>query len=425
MTLRSAMISPRWTIALALVAAALGGAVGCDAPEAQFKLNRVYTLSQEAVNDTQLGERTQDVADVLAAMFGTPDEPHVPALEDIDTAAVLDVDRLRMAAGPVSSDEHGNPRGLYREHCAHCHGVTGDGMGPTAAFLNPYPRDYRKGQYKFKSTPVGSRPTHEDLRKIVIDGIPGTAMPSFKLLAADEVDALVHYVKYLSIRGEVERALVSTTLSELDAKDRLINLKLKEATEEEKQELFAGQVAIIKDAAATSFGLWSQAEENVTPVPGKPETSLSKEESIARGREVFYTVANCNKCHGDAALGDGQTTDFDEWTKELAPDNPELLERYLAVGALEPRNIRPRNLRQGIYRGGRRPIDIYWRVMNGIEGTPMPGLAPNVLKEGDPPDPKKLTQEDVWHLIEYVRHLPYEPISQGRAHAPSLQRDRN
>ena len=29
---------------------------------------------------------------------------------------------------------------LYREHCAHCHGISGDGVGPTAVFLNPYPR---------------------------------------------------------------------------------------------------------------------------------------------------------------------------------------------------------------------------------------------------------------------------------------------
>lgn len=410
--------------AVALLAA-LVGSLGCGAPEAEFKLNRVYTLNQEIASGTKLGDRTQDVADVLAAMFGTPDEPHIPSIADVDATAVLSADRLKMAAGPVGSDEQGNPRGLYREHCAHCHGVTGDGIGPTAAFLNPYPRDYRKGQYKFKSTPVGSRPTHEDLRKILIEGIPGTAMPSFKLLPADEVDALVHYVKYLSIRGEVERALVSSTLSELDEKDRVIDLELKNSTDESKKELFSAQLALIKDAATNSINAWAQASEAITPIAAKPEITLSREESIARGREVFYNVANCNKCHGDSALGDGQVTDYDEWTKELAPDQPQLLAKYLEVGALEPRNIRPRNLRQGIYRGGRRPIDLYWRVINGIEGTPMPGLGPNVLKEGEAPDPKKLTQEDVWHLIEYVRSMPYESISQGKEHAPEFQRDRN
>src|SRR5687768_18182134 len=150
-------------------------------------------------------------------MFGTPDEPAIPvltgagaeALDAVDLTPLFDLPRLKLAAGPVGSDELGNARGLYREHCAHCHGITGDGYGPTATFLNPYPRDYRPGKYKFKSTPVGSKPTHEDLTKIVYDGIPGTAMPSFKLLPADELDALVHYVKYLSIRGETERTLLT------------------------------------------------------------------------------------------------------------------------------------------------------------------------------------------------------------------------
>ena len=104
----------------------------------------------------------------------------------------------------MGSDANDRAVGLYREHCAHCHGITGDGVGPTATFLNPYPRDYRKGQFKFKSTPVGQKPTHADLKKIVFDGVPGTAMPSFKLLPDLEVEALVDYVKYLAIRGEVE-----------------------------------------------------------------------------------------------------------------------------------------------------------------------------------------------------------------------------
>src|SRR5690606_36005256 len=261
---RSMFLRPTLMTSLTL-AAVLLAAVGCGAPEAQFKLNRPFILKTETEAGAQLGDRTEDVADILAAMFGTPDAPHVPALPEFDTSTVLNINRLDMAAGPVESDQQGNPRGLYREHCAHCHGITGDGLGPTAAFLNPYPRDYRKGQYKFKSTPIGSRPTHDDLRRILTEGIPGTAMPSFKLLPADELDALVHYVKYLSIRGEVERALVTNTLSELDESDRLIDLKLKEASDDEQQELFAGQLALIKDVANTSFEAWARADSQVTP----------------------------------------------------------------------------------------------------------------------------------------------------------------
>jgi mono/diheme cytochrome c family protein len=419
---------------LALPAFGLCAAIaGCGQPTANFKTNLQYSLNQELQNNAKLGDRGQDIADALAAMFGTPDEPHIPALPELDpetnkplTSTVLDIDRLNMAAGRVLSDKHGKVQGLYREHCVHCHGITGDGQGPTAAFLNPYPRDYRSGKYKFKSTPVGSRPTHEDLRKTLIEGIPGTAMPSFKLLPADELDALVHYVKYLSIRGEVERSLITTTLSDLSEGDRLIDSQLKDSSDPAKVEAYTGQVNVLKDAATAAFTAWAQAAENITAIKRtEPEVKLTKEQSIARGREIFYTLGGCVKCHGDSALGDGQTTDFDDWTKELQPDKPELLKQYLAVGALEPRNIRPRNLRQGIYRGGRRPIDIYWRVMNGIEGTPMPKLSSTVLQPGEDPDPKKISQDDVWHLIEYVRNMPYEAISQGGEHAPNVQRDRN
>ena len=80
-----------------------------------------------------------------APRLGTPDEPEFPAVKDAEGAEIQIVERrrLKMAAGPFGKDEDGNPRGLYRQHCAHCHGVTGDGAGATAAFLNPYPRDYR------------------------------------------------------------------------------------------------------------------------------------------------------------------------------------------------------------------------------------------------------------------------------------------
>ena len=48
----------------------------------------------------------------------------------------------------------------------------------------------------------------------------------------------------------------------------------------------------------------------------------------------------------------------------------------IAETLYDPRNAIPRNLRKGIYRGGRRRIDIFWKIYTGIAGTPMPGLGP-------------------------------------------------
>jgi mono/diheme cytochrome c family protein len=332
-------------------------------------------------------------------------------MEGVEIGKIMSLARLRLAAGPVGSDEHGNARGLYREHCAHCHGVTGDGAGPTAAFLNPYPRDYRKGQFKFKSTPVGQKPTHADLKKIVLEGVPGTAMPSFKLLPDLEVEALIDYVKYLSLRGEVERALLRATV-ELDEGKRLVVVLDKNAKAEEKaaqQE----QVAAIKEIVSGVLGRWEGAAAAVVAIPARPDIKEKDKlaASIQRGRTLFYgTVANCVKCHGDSALGDGQATDYDEWAKEFIGDGKDrkLVAQFEAKGLLPPRTIRPRNLRLGVYRGGLRPIDHYWRIKNGIEGTPMP--ASTMKPEGDP-NAKGLTPDDIWDLVNYVRSLPYESIN--------------
>lgn len=393
------------------VAALLAVVSGCGSPPAQFVRYETYAHKIASESDVSFSrQQREDIDTALVALFGTPDDPALPALEGADASAVMNLTRLKMAAGPVASDASGNIRGLYREHCAHCHGITGDGAGPTAAFLNPYPRDYRKGQFKFKSTPIGFRPTHPDLKKIVLDGVPGTAMPAFRLLPDLEVEALVDYVKYLAIRGEVERGLIHATV-ELDEDQRLFTIVPETASAEQKaaqQE----QLAYVKEIAANVIGRWEAAAAAVTEVP--PRSAMSHEElaaSVRRGRELFYgTVANCVKCHGDSALGDGQTTDYDEWFKEFIGDGKDLrlVSTYMSKGMPPPRTIMPRNLRHGVYRGGMRPVDIYWRIRNGIEGTPMPGAS--MKPEGDP-HAKGLTTDDIWDLVNYVQSLPYEPIS--------------
>ncbi|MCR9115610.1 MAG: cytochrome c, partial [bacterium] len=275
-----------------------------------------------------------------------------------------------------------------------------------------YPRDFRSGRFKFTSTPVGKKPTDEDLRKTLMEGIEGTAMPSFKLLAEEEFTAALNYLKYLSIRGEVERRLIYE-LAQLDAQEgeRLIDLSLRETEPDD----FKDQEEIIKETVASVAKTWRDAEESVTEVPDQIVDVRSNEEIrdlVERGRQLFHgDVAACSKCHGALALGDGQTTDYDEWTKELEPENEEALAEYLSAGALTPRNIIPRNLRLGVYRGGRRPQDLYWRIANGIEGTPMPAA---LLKADDaPPEVQGLNTEDVRALIEYVRSLPYEEINRA------------
>ena len=392
----------RFGLCLALAA----GMLGCDNEPPRFHLDMVWIRNNDDPEDAFQPGQLQNLSNILSATFGTPDEPYVLQDAGIGMGKLVNSDLLKMAAGPVWSDQQGKAHGLYRKHCAHCHGVSGDGAGPTAAYLNPYPRDYRRGIFKFKSTPKGEKPTDSDLEKTLREGIPGTAMPSFDLLADDEIVSLVDYVKFLAIRGEVERNLV-LELSDLEAGEWLVSPE----TPEDGMELIQSTVSFVVDR-------WGRAESKVAipvacPSSADPRTATAEEmeQSITRGYHLFHgVVANCFSCHGQTALGDGQLDLYDDWTEELQPkDSKRHAELMSLAQRPQPvRNLRPRNLRLGVYRGGRRPLDIYWRLINGIDGAKMPQV-PLV----DPNDPEKpgLNDSDLWDLINYVRSLPYETLS--------------
>ncbi len=382
-------------ILLALVVAVCAG---CGTtPPASFRANLVEATKQRLTPDQE-----RQVATILLAMFGTPDDPVALPETGLDEA------KLKLCAGPVRSDIVGRKNGLYREHCAHCHGISGDGMGPTAAFLNPYPRDYRPGVFKFKSTERADKPTHGDLVRILHNGIPGTSMPSFALLSAVQVEALVEYVKYLSIRGETELALVRQYF-ELD--------------DDAQGKLPETREFLVDEVLTPIAERWNGAADARIAVPEMP-ADIDMMASIAKGRELFYgDKANCVKCHGVTALGDGQANDYDDWNKAIVEWRKEVggdkdsdwvskANRVLAGDALRPRTIPPRNLRHGIYRGGRRPLDLYYRIHAGINGAPMPAAKGTV-------DP-----QDIWHIVNYIRSLPYEFDGELGVDRPMVAKDR-
>jgi mono/diheme cytochrome c family protein len=295
--------------------------------------------------------------------------------------------------------------GVYRRNCLHCHGVSGAGDGPTAPFLYPTPRDYRKGIFKFTSTPSMKPPHRNDLRRTIANGLHGTSMPAFhSLLTPAEIEQAIDYVIFLSMRGETEALLIEEGFTS-DEKDPT-------ALSDE----------IVRDIVNNGvFNKWKLAQTQMFDPPS-PRTPSSPE-SILKGRNLFLGRTSekleCAGCHGQLAMGDGPSfVNQDVFNEVVFGGNPserqarldahlaslpsDEADKLKALWAAKPDDwgnpIRPANLNRGVYKGGRRPLDIFWRIAKGINGAQMPAHYPSPL------DDKK-----VWDLVNFVLALPYEP----------------
>jgi mono/diheme cytochrome c family protein len=179
---------------------------------------------------------------------------------------------------------------LYRALCATCHGETGRGDGPAAAFLFPKPRDFTLGKFKVRSTATGDLPTDEDLLATLDRGMPGSAMPSFAYLPPEERKALVGHVKTLA-------------------------------------------VLVTEDGERLNFFESRPKPRGVEVREERPAT----EALVRRGREV-YKAQGCAVCHGETGVGDGPSVPSlrDDWGYPAPPNN---FTRGLYKGGSSPRDL--------------------------------------------------------------------------------------
>jgi len=137
---------------------------------------------------------------------------------------------------------------IYKERCAFCHGEDGDGNGPVAKYLNPRPRDFTSGQFKFRTTASGEIPLREDVITIVQQGVRGTAMPSWEdNLSQEEIETVVDYVMQTFVPD------------------------------------------------------WGTYEPTVIPIGSPPRVS---EDMVTQGQQIYQEL-QCWKCHGQAGRADG------------------------------------------------------------------------------------------------------------------------
>jgi len=110
------------------------------------------------------------------------------------------------AARATPPDPKRAARGMaaYHRYCISCHGVRGDGAGPTAQFVDPMPRDFTMGTFKFRSTPSGTLPTDADIHRTITNGLHTTYMPRWEAANEIERNDLVQVVKSFSPRFKEE-----------------------------------------------------------------------------------------------------------------------------------------------------------------------------------------------------------------------------
>jgi mono/diheme cytochrome c family protein len=303
--------------------------------------------------------------------------------------------------GPMLQQGHK----LYMTHCEHCHGVSGDGKGPTASYFDIKPRDYRLGRFKFTSTRSSDKARRDDLSRTVRQGIPGTYMPSFLLFTDEEIGPIVEYVRWLSMRGEFEdksdAEFVNGQYTSDDIAQRVKGGETRESIDSALSSYIANEYPQMADSLGTRIGAtWTAAEQSDALVIPKVARTADTPESRERGRKLFHSdTAKCAQCHGPAGKGDGpQTEDYQPITGTNKKRTlPGLFDDW-------GNRIQPRDLTSGIYRGGRRPLDVYRRIYSGIKGTPMP------------PFGTALKDEEIWDLVNYAMSLPYANGSESPEH---------
>jgi mono/diheme cytochrome c family protein len=326
--------------------------------------NPLQALSQgnKALDPLKVNvNQREQLAGAIDELFGTPARPKVEtgnAETDTKLQQVLKLDRTTLGRGSW----------LYRIHCLHCHGLPGDGRGPTAFWVNPHPRDYRQGIFKFVSSSQargkGQKPRRADLLRTLHVGIDGTSMPSFAVLGDADLEPMVSYVIHLSLRGEVEMEVLTELVK---SEGKLEEGKSVEGSAKELADVFAGR--------------WLEAQDmEIKPPPYPYKTDDEVKAAVQRGHAFFMDAQNgCVKCHPN--YGRDSLFRYDDW------------------GTM----VRPADLTTAIYRGGRRPLDLYWRIHAGINGSGMAGFNEVKLKKDD----KDSKLESLWDVVKFVEILPY------------------
>jgi DMSO reductase family type II enzyme heme b subunit len=235
---------------------------------------------------------------------------------------------------------------LYEKRCMHCHGEAGDGAGWAAPYVNPKPRDFTFGIYKFRTrheTADGNRlPSDEDIYRSIAQGLHGSSMPGWEgFFTSQQIWQMVHYIKTFSELFEEDKPG-----SELD---------------------FSGEIA-------------------------------SSADSIAKGKQYFEEDFDCISCHGTAGRGNGQQALDgleDDWGSRIWPAN--LARPWTYRGGHARRDIF-RNISLGI-NGTPMPAFADPDLMAEAK------LMDDAEEKKELETQARELRQKIWHVVNYVQSL--------------------
>jgi high-affinity iron transporter len=157
---------------------------------------------------TEYAEMTEFTSSVASRINDLPSSPQKPKLtaeakaltdavaskaspDDVaNVARTLGTDLLAaypVPLAPAKLPDAARGAALYLQKCAACHGMTGDGLGPDAAKLNPRP-------VAFRDAVRARERSNFALYQVIGQGIDGTAMASFANLPSQDRWALAFHV---------------------------------------------------------------------------------------------------------------------------------------------------------------------------------------------------------------------------------------
>ncbi len=117
--------------------------------------------------------------------------------------AAIAVAGLFVATAPLGARAGNAENGatIYKTNCVTCHGESGKGDGPVGAALNPPPRDFTKGEFKFDANGDGTPGEDADLILVITNGA-GTyggspLMAPWGHLSESDINDLLAYIRSL------------------------------------------------------------------------------------------------------------------------------------------------------------------------------------------------------------------------------------